>query len=362
MRLHRQIALLATAALVLVGCSDDGPADPVPTDTTTDTVTETASATDTATPTPTTGSPTATAAGPMASTQSCEADRFTVSYPEGWQTNDPEVVDQACRVFHPTEIELEPGTELGFQWAAALRVENVAFDRANPTDARGYTLLDQRETTAAGQPAVVVEQRATEEAPLVPSGTRVYRWTVELDADSVLVASTYDAGEVDYELEKQVLDAMMATLEVDSSATALPTEASSTSVQGSGDPVTVTDVRVTTADDRTRVVLPVSDGGRPGWTAEYVDEAVAQGSGDAVEVAGDATLLVTVTNTGPPDQTGAEFTGQDRTQGAGVVTEVVHGAVFEGATQVFVGVEGEQPFALHYAEADREIVLDITGT
>lgn len=357
--LRRRLVLLATAALVLAGCTGDDVAAPGRTGTATDTV----GPTTTTSPSPTAPGATSPVPAPMAATETCEADRFAIEYPQGWQTNDPAVIGAACRVFHPSAIDLEPGTEVGFQWAAAVRLEDVAFDRASLGDARGYMLLEQRETAVAGHQAVVAEQRTTEEAPLVPAGTRVYRWTIEVDADTVMVATTYDVGDVDHQLEKRVLDAMMRTLDVDASATAMPTEGSPTSVQGSGDPVTVTDVRVTTAHDMTRVILPVSGGGRPGWRAQYVAEPTAQGSGDPVEVAGDATLVVTVTNTGYPGDTGAEHSGADRASGAGVVAEVVHGTIFEGGTRFYVGVEGQQrPFTLNFAEAEREIVIDLTGT
>ena len=82
--------------------------------------------------------------------------------------------------------------------------------------------------------------------------------------------------------------------------------------------------------------------GTPGWDVRYVDEAASQGSGDPVEVAGDAVLQVTLTGVGYPYDTGVEeYAGGPLTAAdTEVVTEVVFDATYEGTTVAFVGTAG----------------------
>lgn len=115
--------------------------------------------------------------------------------------------------------------------------------------------------------------------------------------------------------------------------------------EGSGDPVTVADVRVESEADHDRVVFEIAGDGTPGWRVGYVDEAAQQGSGNTVELEGDAQLEVLVTNTGYPSDTGQEeYDGPDPVEGAEVVTEVTFQGTFEGQTQAFIGTTAEQPF------------------
>ena len=74
----------------------------------------------------------------------------------------------------------------------------------------------------------------------------------------------------------------------------------------SGASVTVSDIRVGRQDGFDRVVFEVGGTGTPGWDVRYVDAATSQGSGDAVDVAGDAVLQVTLTGVGYPYDTGVE--------------------------------------------------------
>lgn len=132
--------------------------------------------------------------------------------------------------------------------------------------------------------------------------------------------------------------------------------------EGSGDAVTVADVRVESEADFDRVVLEVAGDGTPGWRVGYVDEATEQGSGDAVELAGDAQLEVLVTNTGYPFDTGEdEYDGPGTIEGAEVVTEVSFQGTFEGQTQAFVGTTAEQPFRARLDD-DGNVVVEVWHT
>jgi hypothetical protein len=125
--------------------------------------------------------------------------------------------------------------------------------------------------------------------------------------------------------------------------------------------VTVTDVRTGEHDGYDRVVFEVDGEGTPGWDVRYVDEAVQEGSGNPVEVAGAAVLQVTVTGVGYPFDTGVdEFSPGGPVPGPGTgVTEVVLGPTFEGTTQAFVGTTGESPFRVYLLEGPTRIVVEV---
>ena len=130
--------------------------------------------------------------------------------------------------------------------------------------------------------------------------------------------------------------------------------------EGSGNPVTVTDVRVGRHDGYERVVLDVGGGGQPGWDARYVDDPRHQGSGDPVDVDGDAVLVVDVTNVGHPEDTGvAMYDGPSRLAVGDTILEVVVGSTFEGHTQVFLGVAGQQRFRVQWI--DGSVVVDVVS-
>ena len=153
------------------------------------------------------------------------------------------------------------------------------------------------------------------------------------------------------------------TAEEDDAATA-PFEANTAedTADGSGGPLTVTDVRVESEDDYDRVVFEVAGDGTPGWRIGYVDEAVEQGRGNTVELDGEAQLEVVVTNTGYPFDTGEEeYDGPDPLEGAEVVTEVAFQGTYEGQTQAFVGTTSEQPFRARLDD-DGNVVVEVWHT
>lgn len=126
--------------------------------------------------------------------------------------------------------------------------------------------------------------------------------------------------------------------------------------------VTVSDIRVGRHDGFDRVVFEVGGTGTPGWDVQYVDAASSQGSGDPVDVAGDAVLQVTLTGAGYPYSTGVEeYSASAPLTGAGtqVVTEVVFDATFEGTTVAFVGTTGQSPFRVYLLENPTRVVLEV---
>lgn len=131
--------------------------------------------------------------------------------------------------------------------------------------------------------------------------------------------------------------------------------------QASGDPVTVTGIRVGRHDGFDRVVFDVAGPGTPGWDVRYVPEASSQGSGEPIAVAGDAVLQVTISGVGYPTETGIEEYGGAMVPGSGteVVTEVVWDTTFEGTSVAFIGTSAEQPFRVFLLEGPTRVVVDV---
>ncbi|MGY1736360.1 AMIN-like domain-containing (lipo)protein [Geodermatophilus sp. SYSU D00684] len=126
--------------------------------------------------------------------------------------------------------------------------------------------------------------------------------------------------------------------------------------------VTVRDVRTGRHDGFDRVVFEAGGTGTPGWDVRYVDVASSQGSGEEVEVAGEAVLQVTITGAGYPYDTGVEeYAGPDPLPGEGTatVTEVVFDATFEGTTVAFVGTRSQAPFRVYALEDPTRVVVEV---
>ncbi|RFU23204.1 AMIN-like domain-containing (lipo)protein [Geodermatophilus marinus] len=144
---------------------------------------------------------------------------------------------------------------------------------------------------------------------------------------------------------------------------AFPADTSPDTAEASGDAlVTVTGIRAGRQEGYDRVVFEVEGTGTPGWDVRYVDEAASQGSGEPVEVAGDAVLQVTLTGVGYPYDTGVEeWAGPDPLPGSGttVVTEVAWDATFEGTSVAFVGASAQVPFRVYALEGPTRVVVEL---
>ncbi|MBA5847029.1 AMIN-like domain-containing (lipo)protein [Gordonia amicalis] len=127
--------------------------------------------------------------------------------------------------------------------------------------------------------------------------------------------------------------------------------------------LTVTDIRIGAHDGFDRVVYELGGTGLPGWRVSYVDDAVQDGSGFPVDVAGNAILEVRITGSAYPFDSGVEpYDGPDpvRAQPGGSVVEVRSALVFEGVTQSFVGVsEPGRPFSVDVLTNPTRLVIDV---
>lgn len=127
--------------------------------------------------------------------------------------------------------------------------------------------------------------------------------------------------------------------------------------------LTVTDISVGHHEGFDRVVYELGGTGTPGWEIEYVDRAVQDGSGTAIDVAGQSVLEVRITGSVYPFDSGVEpYSGPDPVvdPSAPAVAGVYRTIVFEGVTQSFVGVNGERPaFSVSALSNPTRLVIDI---
>ena len=144
---------------------------------------------------------------------------------------------------------------------------------------------------------------------------------------------------------------------------AFPADTSRDVEEPSGGPLAVTQIRVARQDGYDRVVFELAgrEPGAPGWQVEYVEEARQDGSGDPVEVDGDATLSVRISGAGYPMDTGVEEQPTEPAvpPGVEVVRDVVVSSVFEGVFEAFVGTSREAPFRVFRLEDPARVVVDV---
>lgn len=367
--MRRLLALLAALALVAAACGDgdegttDDDADP--------------------------------GGGPERPTCTNEDDGFRVSYPEGWATNDGEVL-AACSLFDPdaADVVVEAGTEVPLSVAVSIDREDAAFaDVAGP--ARGEQVLSRQEGEVDGRQAERIEVEAGPDAGLLPEGARQTRWVVSL-SDATLVARTNDVGEPPHREAQEVLDEMVESIELvpvgGGTTTSPPGAGGTTTTTGSAgdgalDPVGafedgpvesagfpssdasvayLTDVRLAGHDGFDRFVLELDGGEPPAHRIGYVDPPIRQdGSGRPVEVDGGAVLEVRLTPATGVDLTSAEpvetYPGPDSVEApyVDVVTEAVAVSDFEAQLTWAIGVDERRPFAVAFFEDPLRLVVDV---
>lgn len=216
--LRTLLAVAAATILALAACSPTVSPASTPDQTSDATATATATATRTATEGETASpSPTSTPEPAFDDPQECENDElgFEVEYPGDWWANE-DIEGEAegvqdieeCTYFARQEVEIAPATQIPVEVA-------IWFDSpaADAPESQGE-VISRDETTVDGNDAVVIEY----EPPVggfAPEGTVIYTYRITTD-DGLLAARTNAFGhEDDYEDNKDVLDSMMETLEID---------------------------------------------------------------------------------------------------------------------------------------------------
>ncbi|MCW2607598.1 MAG: hypothetical protein JWO60_2291 [Frankiales bacterium] len=143
---------------------------------------------------------------------------------------------------------------------------------------------------------------------------------------------------------------------------AFPADTRPDTEAATGGPLTVVSARASRQEGFDRVVLQLAgkQAGAPGWRVEYVDEPTQDGSGDKVDVEGDAVLQVVVTGVGYPFDTGQEEASNDLApKGTRTVREVDLQATFEGQFTAFVGLSRKVPFRVTRLSDPARVVIDV---
>lgn len=125
----------------------------------------------------------------------------------------------------------------------------------------------------------------------------------------------------------------------------------------------ITDIRIGHHDGFDRVVFEFHGTGTPGWTAEYVPQALGQGSGLPIPMAGHAVISVGITGVGYPTETGIQEFPRSRVAVAAtdVVTEVYFDGTFEGVSLAYVGTTAKQPFRVYLLTDPARVVLEVAS-
>lgn len=154
-------------------------------------------------------------AGPLGDAQTCSNPDggYSISFPDEWHANSGEVT-QPCTFFDPQPVEVPEATEaIGF--AISVGRESAPFERVTGESVTNRVLSEER-VELAGREGVRMEIEATGEG-LLDAGTRTYLYALPVGEETIL-ASTTDVGDLDYERNREVLDAMVETLELDQPA------------------------------------------------------------------------------------------------------------------------------------------------
>ncbi|MGY1826001.1 AMIN-like domain-containing (lipo)protein [Blastococcus sp. SYSU DS0541] len=135
-------------------------------------------------------------------------------------------------------------------------------------------------------------------------------------------------------------------------------------VEGTGAPVVLTDVRLGAHDGFDRIVFELAGDGEAGYQVGYTEDPRSAGSGLPLDVPGDATLGITLSNLLlPPDAPeGVEpWEGRERLEIAGTSTleALIADTLFEGRYSFYAGLDQQRPFAVARLSDPQRIVVDV---
>lgn len=309
---------------------------------------------------------------------------FSVGYPGGWEVNEAAEGVPRCSRFDPERFELALGTDERVA-AIAASVEQVPYgDVSIP---RGAEAGNREEATIDGRPAKRLSYEVGGSS-LYPPGTPVTVYAVDLsEGDAAeprtLILDTVGLDGFAYERNVGVLDRMARSTEVRADPGPQPGAGSDANgIEPIGPPregpveagefpaggrtVPLEDVRAAGHGSFDRVVWEFAGGERPSYRVAYADPPVREaGSGDAVDLRGDAFLEVRLSPASGVDLSGSEprrsYSGPARIapDGASLVTEVVRTGDFEAQLAWVVGVDRRRAFAVAMLEEPTRLVVDI---
>ena len=158
-----------------------------------------------ATPTPSAG---------IALTRCENPEGFALGYPEEWHTNSGDVVP-LCSQFNPDPFEVPRGTD---ERVAAITawIDPVSFERASaPREGRDE---QRRDVVIGGRDGLRLEYNVGRHS-IWPEGTPITVYMVPLEESSggrarTLFVDTVALPDFDYERNQEILERMVATLEL----------------------------------------------------------------------------------------------------------------------------------------------------
>lgn len=139
-----------------------------------------------------------------------------------------------------------------------------------------------------------------------------------------------------------------------------PADTSTQFAESSGEwDLVLADVRVGEHEGFDRIVLEFTGTGVPGWSVGWVDRARLDGSGETVDLDGEAVLDVYASGTTWPAD--GYYDGPQRLESDGEVDDVYVGGTFEGYTQVLAGIDGPPSPVRVFALPDPpRLVVDVS--
>lgn len=127
----------------------------------------------------------------------------------------------------------------------------------------------------------------------------------------------------------------------------------------------LSDIRVGDHADFERIVFEHSGSGMPGYSVNYVDEAIADPLGEPLEINGTYILQIEVSGVTTPEEFPENALDGDDVLDLGAegstVQEVRPAVPFEGRATYYIGLDEQRDFRVHKAEDPTRIVVDIEG-
>ncbi|MGY1883999.1 hypothetical protein ACI799_01685 [Blastococcus sp. SYSU DS0753] len=135
-------------------------------------------------------------------------------------------------------------------------------------------------------------------------------------------------------------------------------------VEATGSAVVLTDVRLGAHDGFDRIVFELAGDGEAGYQIGYTEDPRGAGSGHPLEVPGDATLGITLSNLlypGDAPEGVTPWEGEERLEIAGTSTleALVADTLFEGRYSFYAGLDQRRPFAVARLADPQRIVVDV---
>ncbi|MEW9526982.1 hypothetical protein [Microbispora sp. NPDC049125] len=140
-----------------------------------------------------------------------------------------------------------------------------------------------------------------------------------------------------------------------------PTSADAVKVErGPAEPPLVTGVRVAAHDGYDRVVVELK-GAMTGYTADWVDKIIQDGSGTVVDATGGAYLQLTLAPASAHDLAGKPTWKGPREVAANLpnVTRVVNNGDFEGVVSIGLVLARKAPFRITEQSGPTRLVIDV---